>query len=223
MKKYIQLSLVLCALTLVTVGTASAQRLKIATVDMQKLFKDYHRTLEEQQKFSEEFARIQKENNERLGDIRAIEEELQVLKKKIEDPTLNQTVKAEKSKEFQLKLDEAKARDRERRDFLARRTRALELKKQASMQGILEEIRKRIVDHSKKEDFDFVLDKSGLSANQVPFLLYTKDATDITTAMLAELNKDAPVAPKPDAPKPDAPKPDATESDAPKPDAPKPE
>ncbi|MFK7911025.1 MAG: OmpH family outer membrane protein [Akkermansiaceae bacterium] len=201
MKKYIQLSLILCAFTLVTVGTASAQRLKVATVDMQKLFKEYHRTTEEQQKFSEEFARIQKENNERLSGIRKLEEELQVLKKKIEDPTLSDSVKRDKSKEFQLKLDEAKAMDRERREFLGRRTRALELKKQASMQGILEEIRKRIVDHSKKEDFDFVLDKSGLSANQVPFLLYTKDATDITAVLLTELNKDAPAQPAaPEAP-----------------------
>ena len=39
-------------------------RLKIATVDMQQLFKQYHRTTAEQQKFSEVFARIQKENNE---------------------------------------------------------------------------------------------------------------------------------------------------------------
>lgn len=195
MKKYIQFFLTFCALAVVTAGSASAQRLKIATVDMQKLFKEYHRTTEEQQKFSEEFARIQKENNERLAGIRKLEEELQVLKKKIEDPTLGDNVKREKSREFQLKLDEAKAMDRERREFLGRRTRALELKKQASMQGILEEIRKRIVDHSKKEDFDFVLDKSGLSANQVPFLLYTKDATDITAALLTELNKDAPKAP----------------------------
>ncbi|MBT8037875.1 MAG: OmpH family outer membrane protein [Verrucomicrobiae bacterium] len=195
MKNYLKLSVMFCAIAAITVGTASAQRLKIATVDMQKLFKEYHRTTEEQQKFSEEFARIQKENNERLASIRALEEMLQGLKKKIEDPTLADNVKREKSREFQLKLDEAKAMDRERREFLGRRTRALELKKQASMQGILEEIRKRIVDYSKKEDFDFVLDKSGLSANQVPFLLYTKDATDITAGLLVELNKDAPVAP----------------------------
>ncbi|HCC21153.1 MAG TPA: hypothetical protein DEP88_07895 [Verrucomicrobiales bacterium] len=192
MKKYIQLSLILCIFATISMGTSNAQRLKIATVDIQKLFKEYHRTTEEQQKFSEEFARIQKENNERLAGIRKLEEDLQVLKKKIEDPTLSDSVKREKSKEFQLKLDEAKAMDRERREFLGRRTRALELKKQASMQGILEEIRKRIVDHSKKEDFDFVLDKSGLSANQVPFLLYTKDATNITATLLEELAKDAP-------------------------------
>ncbi len=196
MKNYLKLSVICCAVAALTMGSASAQRLKIATVDMQKLFKEYHRTTEEQQKFSEEFARIQKENNERLAGIRLLEKTLQSLKKKIEDPTLADNVKREKSREFQLKLDEAKAMDRERREFLGRRTRALELKKQASMQGILEEIRKRIVDHAKKEDFDFVLDKSGLSANQVPFLLYTKDATDITAALLVKLNKDAPKAPE---------------------------
>jgi len=192
MKNYLKLSVIICALAVCGMGSASAEKLKIATVDMQNLFKEYHRTTEEQQKFSEEFARIQKENNVRLAGIRTIEEELQALKKKIEDPTLGDNVKREKSREFQMKIDEAKSMDRERREYLGRRTRALELKKQASMQGILEEIRKRIVDHSKKEDFDFVLDKSGLSANQVPFLLYTKDATDITATLLVDLNKDAP-------------------------------
>ncbi|NWK54574.1 OmpH family outer membrane protein [Verrucomicrobiaceae bacterium N1E253] len=194
MKKYLKFSFMICAMAALGIGSAAAEKLKIATVDMQNLFKEYHRTTEEQQKFSEEFARIQKENNERLAGIRTIEEQLQAIKKKIEDPALGANVKQKKSREFQLKLDEAKAMDRERREFLSRRTRALELKKQASMQGILEEIRKRIVDHSKKEDFDFVLDKSGLSANQVPFLLYTKDATDITAALLVELNADAPKA-----------------------------
>lgn len=191
MKHYIKLSVMICALAIFGMGDASAQKLKIATVDMQQLFKGYHRTTEEQQKFSEEFARIQKENNERLSGIRKIEEVLQGLKKKIEDPTLSDKVKRAKSNEFKLKLDEAKAMDRERREFLSRRTRALELKKQASMQGILQEIRKRIVDLSKKEDFDFVFDKSGLSSNQVPVLLYTKDATDVTETLLKELNKDA--------------------------------
>ena len=33
---------------------------------------------------------------------------------------------------------------------------------------------------------------SGLSTSQVPFLLYTKDATDITAGLLKGLNKDAP-------------------------------
>lgn len=191
MKKHVKISVIYSVIAMLCMGSATAQRLKIATVDMQQLFKEYHRTTEEQQKFSEEFARIQKENNERLTGIRALEEQLQVLKKQIEDPTLADNVKREKSREFQLKLDEAKAMDRERREFLGRRTRALELKKQASMKGILEEIRKLITEHAKVEEYDYVLDKSGLSTNQVPFLLYTKDATDVTTALLGKLNEGA--------------------------------
>jgi Skp family chaperone for outer membrane proteins len=194
MKHHLKFAAAICLVALLSATSASAQRLKIATVDMQILFKEYHRTNDEQQKFSEEFARIQKENNERLTGIRELEEQLQGLKKQIEDPTIADGVKRDKSRDFQLKLDEAKAMDRERREFLGRRTRALELKKQASMQGILEEIRKLIVEHAKAEDFDYVLDKSGLSANQVPFLLYTKDATDVTVALLSKLNANAPKA-----------------------------
>ena len=194
MKHHLKFAAAICLVALLSATSASAQRLKIATVDMQILFKEYHRTNDEQQKFSEEFARIQKENNERLTGIRELEEQLQGLKKQIEDPTIADGVKRDKSRDFQLKLDEAKAMDRERREFLGRRTCALELKKQASMQGILEEIRKLIVDHAKAEDFDYVLDKSGLSANQVPFLLYTKDATDVTVALLSKLNVNAPKA-----------------------------
>ena len=194
MKHHLKFASAICLVALLSATSASAQRLKIATVDMQILFKEYHRTNDEQQKFSEEFARIQKENNERLTGIRELEEKLKGLKKQIEDPTIADGVKRDKSRDFQLKLDEAKAMDRERREFLGRRTRALELKKQASMQGILEEIRKLIVDHAKAEDFDYVLDKSGLSANQVPFLLYTKDATDVAVALLSKLNVNAPKA-----------------------------
>jgi hypothetical protein len=60
------------------------------------------------------------------------------------------------------------------------------------MKGILDEIRKLVEEKAKTEDYDYVFDKSGLSTSQVPFFLYTKDATDITAVLLKDLNKDAP-------------------------------
>ena len=65
-----------------------AQKLNIATVDMQELFKEYHRTNEAQKQINVERARIQKENNERLARIRQLENELQTLKKQLEDPSI---------------------------------------------------------------------------------------------------------------------------------------
>ncbi len=195
MKKYLKFSAMFCALAIVTVigaGNAQAQKLKIATVDIQKLFDGYYRTAEQNQKFSEEFARIQKEGNERLTGIRALEETLVKLKKKIEDPTLSENVRKDAEIEFRKKFDDVKSMRTERGEFLGRRDRALKVRKQASLKATLEEIRKHIIDYSKSEDVDFVFDKSAVNLGT---LLYSKDSTDITPVILKMINKDAPAAP----------------------------
>ncbi len=175
-------------------GAAVAQegKLKIATVDMQQLFKEYHRTNEAQKQINVERARIQKENNERLARIRELDTELQNMRKQLEDPSINDSKKQTVFNEWQMKQQEAVALDRERREFQQRRGQALNEKMVQRMKGILEEIRKLVEEQAKKEDYDYVFDKSGLSTSQVPFLLYTKDATDITAVLLKDLNKDAP-------------------------------
>ena len=66
------------AMAALFVGSAAAQdaKLKIATVDMQQLFKEYYRTTEAQQQINVERARIQKDNNEKLTAIRQIESDI---------------------------------------------------------------------------------------------------------------------------------------------------
>ena len=196
------------------VGNAAAQdaKLKIATVDMQQLFKEYFKTNEAQQQINVERARIQKDNNEKLTAIRQIESDMQALKTQTEDPSLSDQKKAQVYKDHQAKYQEGIQLDKERREYLSRKNQALNEKMVQRMRGILEEIRKLVEERAKAENFDYVFDKSGMSTSQVPFLLYTKDATDITAALLKDLNKDAPadakVAP---APAPEIP---ASDSDA---------
>lgn len=175
------------------ISSASAQdKLKIATVDMQELFKQYYRTNEAQKQINVERARIQKDNNERLARIRELETNLRNLKKQIEDPSTSDPRKQTLFKDWQMQQQEGIALDRERREFLQRRNQALNEKMVQRMKGILEEIRKLVEEQAKTDDYDYVFDKSGLSTSQVPFLLYTKDATDVTAALLKDLNKDAP-------------------------------
>lgn len=183
-------------LALGLLGTAAAQdgNLKIATVDMQNLFKEYHRTNDAQRQINVERARIQKENNERLARIRELDTDLQNMRKQLDDPSISDSKKQEVYRDWQMKQNEGIALDRERREFLQRRNQALNEKMVQRMKGILEEIRKLVEEQAKKEDYDYVFDKSGLSASQVPFLLYTKDATEITAVLLEDLNKDAPAA-----------------------------
>jgi outer membrane protein len=175
-----------------TPGPPVAPPLRIATVDMQELFKQYYRTNEAQKQINVERAHIQKDNNERLQLIRDLEEELGDLRKQIEDPSMADSKRQTLFKDWQMKQQEGIALDRERREFLQRRNTALNEKMVQRMKGILEEIRKLVEEQAKVDNHDYVFDKSGLSTSQVPFLLYTKDATDITAILLKDLNKDAP-------------------------------
>jgi outer membrane protein len=180
------------AAALATSAAAQQGKLNIATVDMQELFKQYYRTNEAQKQINIERARIQKDNNERLARIRDLEETLGNLRKQLEDPAFNDSKKQALFKEWQMQQQEGIALDRERREFLQRRNQALNEKMVQRMKGILEEIRKLVEEQAKVGNYDYVFDKSGLSTSQVPFLLYTKDATDITASLLKDLNKDAP-------------------------------
>lgn len=182
----------ICAASLVTIAAAQEGKLNIATVDMQELFKQYYRTNEAQKEINVERARIQKDNNERLTRIRELEENLGNLRKQLEDPSISDSKKQTLFKEWQMQQQEGIALDRERREFLQRRNQALNEKMVQRMKGILEEIRKLVEEQAKVDNYDYVFDKSGLSTSQVPFLLYTKDATDITAGLLKDLNKDAP-------------------------------
>jgi Skp family chaperone for outer membrane proteins len=180
------------ALSLVTHASAQQGKLNIATVDMQELFKQYYRTNEAQKQINVERARIQKDNNERLARIRELEENIGNLRKQLEDPAISESKKQPLFKDWQTQQQEGIALDRERREFLQRRNQALNEKMVQRMKGILEEIRKLVEEQAKVDAYDYVFDKSGLSTSQVPFLLYTKDATDITAGLLKSLNKDAP-------------------------------
>jgi Skp family chaperone for outer membrane proteins len=195
------------AAALVTSAAAQQGKLNIATVDMQELFKQYYRTNEAQKQINVERARIQKDNNERLARIRDLEENLGNLRKQLEDPAINDSKKQSLFKEWQMQQQEGIALDRERREFLQRRNQALNEKMVQRMKGILEEIRKLVEEQAKVGNYDYVFDKSGLSTSQVPFLLYTKDATDITAGLLKDLNKDAPAdsLPAEGDPKPEIP------------------
>jgi outer membrane protein len=176
------------------IASASAQeaKMKVATVDMATLFTEFYQTNIAQQEINVERARIQKDNNEKLTTIRQIESDIRTLKQQSEDPTLSDQKKAQVYKEYQAKYQEGIQLDKERREFFSRKDKALNEKMVQRMRGILDEIRKLVEERAKAENYDFVFDKSGMSTSQVPLVLYSKDATDITPSLLKDLNKNAP-------------------------------
>jgi Skp family chaperone for outer membrane proteins len=127
----------------------------------------------------------------------------------LDDPSIAESRRHRDLNEWNSKQQEGIALDRERREFLQRRNPSLNENMVQRMKGILDEIRKLVEEKAKTEDYDYVFDKSGLSTSQVPFFLYTKDATDITAVLLKDLNKDAPAESEPSEEAAEEPAPEA--------------
>ena len=188
MKSICKTFVLFAGLAVAMIGSATAE-LKIASVDMQKLFNDYHKTKEAQESLQTEQAAIQKKNNERLTEIKEIETEIQKFRKMMEDGSLSERKRLEIENDARRRISDGNALDRERREFLKRKNAALNEQMVARMRSILQEIQDVVSEVAAAKDLDFVLDSSGRSQSQVPLLLHTKDKYDITVEALEALKK----------------------------------
>jgi outer membrane protein len=187
----------LIALSLAFGGISAAQqsaRLKIATVDMEALFKAFAPTKDAQIKFEEEMKGVAKQVEERKAQLEGVKKELDTMEKQLGDPSLADAKKQALYAERQAKRQEAEAFQREGEEFVQRKQRAMNEQMQLRMKDILEKVRAKVQKHAESEGYDYVLDKTGKSTSQVTVLLYTKDATDITDALLKTINEGAPAA-----------------------------
>jgi outer membrane protein len=195
--KFLLRSLVAAGLSIGGIVTAQeADRLKVATVDMLALYGEYHKTKTTQTKFDEEQARVVKDRDERVKSLKDLEAEIGALKAQEGDPSVADAKKQEIFSNRQTKQQEFEVLRKELEEFLQRKMRALQEQSQLRAKVILEEIRTKVRKHAEDQGYDYVLDKTGTSTSQVPILLYTKDATDITEVLLKTINEGAP-APAP--------------------------
>jgi outer membrane protein len=79
--------------------------------------------------------------------------------------------------------------EREINDFRQTRERQLQEQLMRVREGIVKEITDVVMEKVKANRFDLVFDKSGMSINGVPFLLYAPDNVDFTNDIIAVLNK----------------------------------
>lgn len=164
---------------------------------MSTLLNEYHKTKAAEREEKIETENIRKLDAERVSSIQAMVEELKKLQKEFNDPSLS----AEKRKQIAGVANDRQstlaALQKERKEFIDRSRRSLNQK----MVGLMDEIRSQVVSavnaHAATQEADFVFDESGLTSNQVPFLVYIRDREDITDDVLQMLNKEAPSVAEP--------------------------
>src|SRR6267378_6480771 len=181
---------ILFALTLAFPLAAFAQgTMKIGTVDMQRAFKDYNKTKEAEAKINDAKNAAKKEYDDRAEDYKKSLDEINNLNKQLESAALSADKKTQIAKERDDKIAKIKGMEREISDFRQTRERQLQEQLMRVREGIVKEITEVVLEKVKANHLDLVFDKSGMSINGVPFLLYAPDNVDFTNDIITVLNK----------------------------------
>jgi outer membrane protein len=171
------------------IGAFAQGTLKIGTVDMQRAFKEYNKTKEAEVKINDAKNAAKKEYDDRAEAYKKALDEINNLNKQLESPALSADKKTQTAKERDDKIANIKNMEREISDFRQTRERQLQEQLMRVREGIVKEITDVVMEKVKANNLDLVFDKSGMSINGVPVLMYSHDNIDFTNDIIAVLNK----------------------------------
>jgi len=187
MKKFVSTTL---AFALVFPIAAFAQgTLKVGTVDMQRAFKEYGKTKDAEAKINDAKNAAKKEYDDRAESYKKALDEINNLNKQLDAPALSADAKSQKAKERDDKIANIKNMEREINEFRQTRERQLQEQAMRMREGIVKEITDIVMEKVKTNNMDLVFDKSGMSLNGVPVLMYSHGNVDFTNDIIAVLNK----------------------------------
>ena len=187
MKKLI--SITLTSLLALPVAAFAQGTLKIGTVDMQRAFKEYSKTKDAEAKINEAKNSAKKEYDDRADGYKKALDEINNLNKQLDAPALSADAKTQKAKERDDKIATIKNMEREITEFRQTRERQLQEQAMRMREGIVKEITDVVMEKVKANRMDLVFDKSGMSLNGVPVLMYAPDNVDFTNDIVTVLNK----------------------------------
>jgi outer membrane protein len=183
------LSLVLLSAFALPAAALAQISMKVGTVDMNRAFKEYNKTKDAEAKINEAKNAAKKEYDERADAYKKSLDEINKLNQQLDSPALAADKKTQLQKDRDDKIGNIKTMEREINEF--RQTRERQLQEQAlrMREGIVKEITDIVMDKVKANNMDLVFDKSGMSLNGVPIILFSRDNIDFTSDVVAVLNK----------------------------------
>ncbi|MEM0896457.1 MAG: OmpH family outer membrane protein [Verrucomicrobiota bacterium] len=176
---------------LLSILSSAASDFKIGSVDMLRIFAEYHRTTEADKRVNEEKAIIKKELDDRNAKYKELIEKYRKLAKGAADPLISDELRVSITAEAEAVAAEVRSLEREKAELAQRRERQLLEQVRRERLAILMKIEGEVTKVSKEENYDVVFDKSGLGTHGTRFLQYAKDAVDFSEMVIASLNADA--------------------------------
>ncbi len=187
-------SLTMAAALLLAFAWPAAAELRIATVDLDKVFQSHPKTQKAEEGLKAAEVRIRADMEKMAGEARALQEEAQKLKEAANTPMLSESARMQKKLEAEDKLTQL-----EEMQLRIRRTQESRLKQlrdqlMKTRQGIVDELMGALKSFAEEEGYDLVFDTSGLTMNAVPLAVYADKSLDVTERIVERIGGKLPEA-----------------------------
>lgn len=181
--------LLLLAVTLAG-GMARADDMRIASVDVRKIFNEWKYSIDSQKKIELAKEDLEKENNDRL----AVINEYQMERNKMHQQY--QANEASMSPEDRKKMDQkfkslgrdAVALEQDRRDFFSKGKRVLSNEISSEAKLILDKITQAVQVYALEKKYHMVIETGGHTTRNIPLFVHLEGAVDITDDIIKRLN-----------------------------------
>jgi outer membrane protein len=184
----------LCALLS---GSAFAQG-KIGTIDLRKVFDNYWKTKQADAALKDQAADMEKELKSFEADYKKAKEEYDKLIASASDQALSSEERDKRKTTAEKKLLDMKEIQQTGQQYATSARTTLDEKRRRLRDNILTEARGVINAKAKAAGYGLVIDSAAETANGTPIILYNTGESDLTDAILSQLNATAPAeTPKP--------------------------
>jgi len=192
MRKVIKLLLPVIAMGTLAFNAANAE-LTIRTVSMQKLFDNYYKQEQANQRLESIREQAMSEMEEKQKELQGFADRIRSMQEELQNPVLSDESKATKQAELQQVAAEAQQTQREFQQWQQATSNNLNQQGQDIRNSLIDEILKLVNEIALRDyDADLVLDTSDILGSGVPTVIYSSADMDITDKVLVKLNADAP-------------------------------
>ncbi len=161
---------------------------KIAVIDMGRVFDNYNKTKINEAKLKKQ-AEIFKDYSDNLSkSLEKLKEEFVKLRDASQNVAFSAAERENRRLNAQDKYRQVMAKEQELREYNQEKQAQLRDEYEKLRNGILTDISNVVSAKCLAEGYVLVLDKSGRTLNNIPFVVYSSNALDITTSVIKTLN-----------------------------------
>lgn len=171
---------------------ASAQQQKLATIDLRQVFDNYWKTKQADTTLKDKAGDLDADRKKMIDQYNKLKADYKTALEKANEQAVSAEEREKRKKASETKLAEMNDLESSITQFDRQARTSLDEQQRRMRDNILAEIRAIVELKAKAGGYAMVLDTAGETANRTPFVLYTNNESDITKAVLAQLNETAP-------------------------------